>query len=878
MIRSSARKQFVRRSTLSVLVVATMVFGAAPAAAAPAPTEPTFENGEAQPVFPTTSTSWINSELWIESETDSDHDGKKDLIHADVSRVMETDTNNLKVPVVLEVSPYYSGTAVLANNWEVDHEIGDPPDSRPPATAYYKPNTGTISTAQESTWVPRGFAVMHAESVGTGASEGCPSSGARNETLGAKAVIDWLNGRAKGYTTTDRLTEVAAYWATGKVGMIGTSYNGTLPNAVATTGVEGLEAIIPVSAISDWYDYYRANGMVRAPGGYQGEDLDVLAEYVYSRLDRTTCLDEIAEITANLHRDSGDRTAFWSERNYMNDIDNVHAAVLMAHGNNDWNVMTKNMAQFYYAIKARGVPHQLYLHQGGHGGEPPLKQKNRWFTRYLWGVENDVENDPIAWIVREGQPSGSPAPYAEWPDPAMAYVDLNFTGEAPARGALTFYAGEDAVETLSDDASITAATLTNAASSPNRLAFVSEPLLTPIRISGTPRISIDVASSKAKANVTALIASLTAEGTGATIITRGWIDPENRTSDSVTEPITPGNFYQLGFDLQPKDSVIAAGRRLAVVLISSDNEYTVRPAAGTQLSVNLANSQVHIPVVGGAQALATAMGVTAPEVGYSLDPASPSGQNGWYSSDVAIDWTVDDGGAPADTAGCTDTDYTVDGVYNASCTASNFVGASEPVSLLLKRDATAPAVAVSGVANGATYVLGSVPAAKCNTTDATSGVATNASLSLTGGSSVGIGHFSATCSGGSDVAGNANVSAAGAAYDVIYNWQGFLSPTANPPAFNKAKAGNRVALPFSLHGAFGLAIVSAAESRAISCSSGAALGSFTTVGSSALAYDSAKGRYTFTWQTAKSWKGTCREFVLTLNDGTSHAARFKLTR
>src|SRR5687767_8906784 len=113
MTRSSARKPALRRIALTVLVVATMVLGVAPTAAAPAPTEPTFTDGEAQPVFPTTSTSWINSELWIETEVDSDNDGKKDLVHADVSRVAETDSNNLKVPIVLEVSPYYAGTAVL---------------------------------------------------------------------------------------------------------------------------------------------------------------------------------------------------------------------------------------------------------------------------------------------------------------------------------------------------------------------------------------------------------------------------------------------------------------------------------------------------------------------------------------------------------------------------------------------------------------------------------------------------------------------------------------------------------------------------------------------------------------------------------------------
>ena len=59
----------------------------------------------------------------------------------------------------------------------------------------------------------------------------------------AEAVIGWLNGRAKGYTEPFGGEEVNAFWCTGKVGMTGTSYNGTLPIAAATTGVDGLEAV-----------------------------------------------------------------------------------------------------------------------------------------------------------------------------------------------------------------------------------------------------------------------------------------------------------------------------------------------------------------------------------------------------------------------------------------------------------------------------------------------------------------------------------------------------------------------------------------------------------------------------------------------------------
>ena len=96
----------------------------------------------------------------------------------------------------------------------------------------------SLSRSLVRSWVPRGFAVVHSSSPGTGLSQGCPTVGGENETLAPKAVIDWLNGRARGFATPDGDEEVTADWCTGKVGMIGTSYNGTLALAAATTGDE----------------------------------------------------------------------------------------------------------------------------------------------------------------------------------------------------------------------------------------------------------------------------------------------------------------------------------------------------------------------------------------------------------------------------------------------------------------------------------------------------------------------------------------------------------------------------------------------------------------------------------------------------------------
>src|SRR5215469_727588 len=358
------------------------------AAAADSCAHPTFAHGLAQNVFSSNPSTWVRGEAWVQTTDDTDNDGVPDRIHVDITRPAETANPacGYKAPVILEESPYYAGIGPEFT-WPVDYELGNPPPPRVPEPNWTARNTSPIiSTIYESTWLPRGFAVVHAEGPGTGLSTGCPTGGDTNETEAGKAVVEWLNGKAPAFSSPTSDQQVYANWTNGNVGMTGTSYNGTLAEAVATTGVQGLKAIVPVSGISDWYDYYRANGMVRAPFTFQGEDLDVLADVVYSRADRSICRSEIDGLVNEEDRVTGDFSQYWAARDYMPDVRHVHAAVLMAHGNNDFNVMTKNMAQFYEAIKAQGVPHMLYFHQAGHGGAPPDVLMNLWFTRYLFDV------------------------------------------------------------------------------------------------------------------------------------------------------------------------------------------------------------------------------------------------------------------------------------------------------------------------------------------------------------------------------------------------------------------------------------------------------------------------------------------------------------
>ncbi len=943
-------------AALTAAVAALVVFAAA-LAAGPARaqvTGPVFIDGQAQPVFSAVSSSWIRQEGWAESTIDSDFDGKLDRIHFDIVRAPETDLLGLKIPVVMEVSPYYAGGANVPN-WGVDHEIGFPPTTKAGFTRTIGNTSPIISSAHNSTWVPRGFAVMHVEGTGTGHSEGCPTSGDVNETLGPKAVIDWLNGNAKAYTSPTSDTEIFPTWTTGKVGMIGTSYNGTLPIGIATTGVEGLEAIVPISAISSWYDYYRANGAVRAPGGFQGEDLDVLADYTYSRANQQICQPVIENIRQIQDRVTGDYSPIWASRNYMNDVHKVRAASLVAHGNNDWNVMTKHAAEYYEALRARGVPHQLYWHQGGHGGSPPLALTNRWFSRYLWGVENWVEGDPKAWVVREAAtcpprtatvvgdhaatdtltvastadvqlgmtitvpqtnstgtitnttrvilsiPNGTtlvlasavataagqrvvdgavlsiacnasnPSPYPEWPDPAVGTASLTVEPGSPASGTLGFREPVAATETVVDNAStnsFTATALMNAATSPNRLVFRTAPLAEAIRLSGTPEVTIRAAFSKPKANLTAILVHYPSGTGNGTILTRGWIDPENPNDPGVTEPITPGEYRTLTFDLQPKDSIVPAGRRLGLMIISSDREYTVRPAPGTEVAVDLAATSLRLPVVGGARTLGLATGVTEPAIAYTLDPAAPTGDDGWYTGAVALDWELADTGAALDLDGCVDETF-ADGVHTRSCEVSNVVGSAGPVEVTVKRDATAPVVEVTGVAEGAVYVLGTEPDPGCATSDGTRGVAADAILGKAGGPTVGF--FTAACSGARDAAGN--TASATATYQVVYDFGGFESPLAD--GVNDANAGSAVPVKFALAGDHGLGVLADGSPSYVrtSCSTGAALaGSTPAVATSPFRY--AGDGYVFVWKTPKSLDGACARLDVALEDGTTRSARF----
>jgi X-Pro dipeptidyl-peptidase len=174
------------------------------------------------------------------------------------------------------------------------------------------------------------------------------------------------------------------------------------------------------------------------------------------------------------------------------------------------------------------------------------------------------------------------------------------------------------VEKLYDDVTFSGAQLAANAQSPNRLIYATPELTAPVHLSGVARVSARLAASKSAANLSVWLVQLPwteGQGANANLISRGWADPQNAASltkggnydaQSRGTPLEAGKFVTLTFDLQPDDQIIPAGKRIGLMIFSSDRDFTLWPKPGTELTIDLDGTSLTLPVVGGASALSKA--------------------------------------------------------------------------------------------------------------------------------------------------------------------------------------------------------------------------------------------------------------------------------
>ncbi|KVN79782.1 Xaa-Pro dipeptidyl-peptidase [Burkholderia ubonensis] len=562
---------------------------------------PVIQNGQVQPSL---SGATINEEAWVETPVDSDGDGARDRIHVRVVRPTET-ASGARTPVIVLASPYYNNLADSPNH-NVDVELDGTPHPAASSAARIMaaaPQTRILQQVEaaaagrswiEGYFVQRGFTIVYADSLGTAGSDGCPTILTRDESVAMASVIRWLGRGASAKDASGK--PVVASWSTGHVGMYGVSYDGTLPKMVASLRTRGLDAIVPVAGLSNMYGYYRSGGLVRAPDGYQGEDVDVYIKALLTNPHPERCTHLVDDALKKEDRTSGDYSAFWAARDIPTAL--AVAPALVAQGLTDDNVRVDQSTSWYLAMRRQGVPAQLWLHRLKHTDPTRVPamaaawtaQVNRWFTRYLLGFDNGVERDPGAVIE---QADGTLLKEASWPARGAASVAYFAGGDGAGTGTLLSTPTGGPLVKFTDDARITALTLANATTGEHRSRFETAPLASATRISGTATARVRLTFS-AVANVTALLVDRAPDGS-ATIVTRAWTDPRNRVSSWFSEPVLPGMPYDLRLTFMPRDYRLEAGHRLGLVVLSSDNEATLRPTPGTELSLDPAGTSVTVP-------------------------------------------------------------------------------------------------------------------------------------------------------------------------------------------------------------------------------------------------------------------------------------------
>jgi X-Pro dipeptidyl-peptidase len=377
---------------------------------------------------------------------------------------------------------------------------------------------------------------------------------------------------------------------------------------------------------------------VVAPGGFQGEDTDVLARYVLTRADPEVCAGVVAGLERDQDRITGDYNAFWHERNYLRDADRVRASVFLVHGLHDLNVRTGQAGQWWDALARTGVPRKIWWHQAGHTDPFNVRRAewlttlHRWFDQWLYRIDTGIMREPKADV--EVAP-GVWRTARTWPVPGTRPVAMALGGpSADGRsGTLDLRPARPGDrQTFVDAPARTADDLVRneLAADPNRLAYLTEPLDREVRVSGTPRVTVRADLTGRSPYLTALLVDYgsaerfqrlvrleeqdcigpgTPEDPGCfarrayetattpyELVARGWIDVRNRVSPWRTVPVEPGRPYTFTWDLQTTDHVFAPGHRLGLVLISTDREHTLRYPAGTEVGVRLGVSEVVVPL------------------------------------------------------------------------------------------------------------------------------------------------------------------------------------------------------------------------------------------------------------------------------------------
>jgi X-Pro dipeptidyl-peptidase len=547
----------------------------------------------------------IRETVWV-TAPDLDGDGVEERIATDIIRPRELD-GVAQVPVIMDASPYYLS---LGRGNDTEFKTYDADGNPAKFPLFY-----------DNYFVPRGYAFVAPDMAGTGRSTGCSDQGGLSDIESTKVVVEWLNGNAVARNAQGEVVE--ATWSNGKTGMIGKSYDGTLANGVAASGVEGLETIVPISAISSWYDYNRYQNAVKSNNYPSG----LATTIARNRTIPTNCSARNAFMNANDGDETGAYTDFWAERDYRNgtyyDASKVTASVFVMHGLQDNNVKMRNASTWWEELGRTGVDRKMWLTRLGHvdafdsDRAEWVDTLHRWFDHELMDVPNGILDEPRVRV------EVAPDRWVEadaWPSQDAETHRLALRSDGTMRLGGRDRASVSYVNAASNETNLVRIEPASA----TKRQFLTGITRNELRISGTPTVDLDVTHSRPVGQLSVQLVDYgtmdrvlaTADGArtlttescwgestavddacyrdvvrqiGSTelqILARGWIRLDGAGSHQVT------------VELQANDVVVPAGHQLGLIVSGARVGVTSIDSSSQVYTLDLSRSRLNLPVQG----------------------------------------------------------------------------------------------------------------------------------------------------------------------------------------------------------------------------------------------------------------------------------------
>lgn len=478
------------------------------------------------------------------------------------------------VPVVLTVTPYYGG--------------GNPIDSA------LRPLADEL--------VPRGYAYGIVSVRGTGNSGGCFTIGGPSEAADTAAVIEYY-GRLP--------------WSSGKVGLVGLSYDGTTAQDVWVQAPPSLKTIVPVAPISDLYKYNFVNAVPAVPQGYafntyywadtglsstglHGGDQLRDPVNVPGAVAGEVCPEQVwvQEGGASSAAD-GNKDGYWQQRDFLAELrarpDEPRASVFYIHGLADWNVKPHHMEDWLTAVQATGVPFKAWLGQWAHAfadRDDAGKALIAWLDQFLKNRDTGILDAPAVQIETDVKGFGKWRHETHWPPAKAKQMVLHpHTDESlrptPGTGNASYYDYRGRLPSAVEQ------TLHGS----GRVMFVSEPFTKDRHITGLPEFDGVITASGHRASLMLTLLEIRPDGTRRSLNYAAFslnhvTDLANgRQSIAALPQRVRVNFF-------PQDDLVRAGSRVALVaagniVIENTTGPQLQPIAdGSTITMDLARTRL----------------------------------------------------------------------------------------------------------------------------------------------------------------------------------------------------------------------------------------------------------------------------------------------